>query len=152
MITVVSEAPDTPDARILLDELSNTLSAITGSSGKTSFDPNDARLENARFAIARDEFGKAVGCGAFRPLEGSVAEVKRMYSRRCMPGIGSAVLLFLEKEALMLGYVALRLETRVVNKRAVAFYVRLGYHRIPNFGKYVGKAEAACFEKRLTRD
>jgi ribosomal protein S18 acetylase RimI-like enzyme len=151
MITVASEDPDTPDVAVLLDELSASLKAITGSSGNTSFDPNDVRAENARFVVARDQCGNAVGCGAFRPLESGVAEIKRMYSRRCMPGIGSAVLLFLESEAQKLGYAALRLETRVVNERAVTFYERLGYHRIPNFGKYVGRAEAACFEKRLVK-
>jgi ribosomal protein S18 acetylase RimI-like enzyme len=151
MITVASEDPGTPDVAVLLNELSDSLKAITGSSGNTSFDPNDVRVENARFVVARDQYGNAVGCGAFRPLESGVAEIKRMYSRRCMPGIGSAVLLFLEREAQKLGYAALRLETRVVNERAVTFYERLGYYRIPNFGKYVGKAEAACFEKRLAK-
>jgi hypothetical protein len=34
----------------------------------------------------------------------------------------------------------------------VTFYERRGYSRIPNFGKYVGKEEAVCFEKRLAVD
>lgn len=149
MITVALEDPGTPDAAILLDELSNTLKTITGSSGGASFDPSDVRLERARFAVARDRDGNAIGCGAFRPLENDIAEIKRMYSRGSIQGIGSTVLLFLEKEAVGLGYAALRLETRRVNERAVSFYERAGYQRIPNFGKYVGRAEAVCFEKRL---
>lgn len=150
MIAVVAESPDTPDAAMLLDELSDTLLKITGSSGKGSFDTNDVRVANAIFVIARDKSGAAVGCGAFRPLEPGIAEIKRMYSRRTTPGIGVAILFFLEGEAARLGYATLRLETRVVNHRAVTFYERLGYHRIPNFGKYVGKDDAACFEKRLS--
>jgi ribosomal protein S18 acetylase RimI-like enzyme len=69
-----------------------------------------------------------------------------------MPGVGSAILAFLELEALKLGFAALRLEARVVNEKAVTFYERRGYSRIPNFGKYVGKEEAICFEKRLAVD
>jgi ribosomal protein S18 acetylase RimI-like enzyme len=149
MIKVASENPETSDAAVLLEELSNALSAITGSSGKSSFDVRDVRAENAMFVVARDQHGNAVGCGAFRPLGSGIAEIKRMYSRRSVPGVGSAVLRFLEDEARKLGYVALRLETRVVNTRAVSFYERLDYRRIPNFGKYVGKLDAACFEKRL---
>jgi ribosomal protein S18 acetylase RimI-like enzyme len=152
MIKVVSEDPSTPDAVVMLDELSDVLSVITGSSGKSSFDVNDVRVANARFVVARDQSGKAVGCGAFRPLESGIAEIKRMYSRRSMPGVGSAILSFLELEALKLGFAALRLETRVVNEKAVTFYERRGYSRIPNFGKYVGKEEAVCFEKRLAVD
>ncbi|MGX9944513.1 GNAT family N-acetyltransferase [Bradyrhizobium sp. BTAi1] len=55
----------------------------------------------------------------------------------------------LEAAALGFGYHAIWLETRRVNARAVAFYERHGYRRIPNFGKYAGRPEAVCFEKRL---
>jgi GNAT superfamily N-acetyltransferase len=152
MIAVVVEDPGTVDALQLLGELSAALQAITGSSGAASFDANDVRVDNARFVVARDEAGMPVGCGAFRPLDTGVAEIKRMYARSGppgVPGVGSVLLTFLENEARQLGLRALRLETRVVNHRAVAFYARHGYVRIPNFGKYAGRADAACFEKQL---
>ena len=148
-LTVTVEDPESADAAVLLEELSSALATITGSSGKASFDANDVRGEQARFVVARDAQGNAVGCGGFRPLEAGIAEIKRMYSRRSVPGVGTAVLRFLESEARDLNYAALRLESRVINTRAVAFYERLGYTRIPNFGKYAGRPEAACFEKKL---
>jgi GNAT superfamily N-acetyltransferase len=151
MLTILPEDPGTPEVSALLRELSEVLKSITGDSGSASFDLNDVRLENAKFVVARDQVGNAVGCGAFRPLEQGIAEVKRMYSRRSLPGIGSAILAVLEKEAVKLGYTMLRLETRVVNERAVNFYERLGFYRIQNFGRYAGKAEAACFEKLLVK-
>jgi ribosomal protein S18 acetylase RimI-like enzyme len=43
------------------------------------------------------------------------------------------------------------LETRKVNKKAVAFYLAKGYKVIENFGKYRGREEAVCFEKRIKR-
>ena len=78
-----------------------------------------------------------------------VGEVKRMFARPGTQGVGSAVLHFLEQEATQLGYTALRLETRRVNERAVAFYERRGYRRIANYGRYVGNDAAVCFEKVL---
>ncbi len=147
--TVAAADPGLPEAEALLNELSERLAAITGSSGRSSFDADDVRVPSALFVLARDTDGKAVGCGAFRPMdqEAGVAEVKRMYAQ--VPGAGLAILTHLEAAAREYGYAKLRLETRLVNQRAVAFYEKHGYARIPNFGKYVGKAEAVCFEKLL---
>jgi len=141
--------PDGDEARALMDALSDALAAITGDPGRSSFDPADLRDPRACFAVARDAARRALGCGALRPLRGEVAELKRMYARPGTAGVGSAVLRFLEDEARRLGYVAVWLETRVVNVRAVAFYERRGYVRIANYGRYVGRAEAACFAKDL---
>jgi len=141
--------PADADAQALMDELSDALAAITGDSGRASFDVADVRVPRACFAIARDAQGRAIGCGAFRPLDAQVAEVKRMYARPGTTGVGSAVLRFLEAEAARLGFAALWLETRVVNARAVAFYERRGFARIANYGKYAGNAQAACFAKAL---
>lgn len=149
MITITPEDPGSPDAFALLEELSETLRLITGSSGKSSFDANDVRAPDARFVVARDVYGRAIGCGAFRPLQNGVAEIKRMYSRPGTTGVGTAILSCLEVEASRLGYEAVRLETRLANERALSFYERRGYRRIPNFGKYAGNAHAVCFEKPL---
>ncbi len=149
MYTITNEDPASACAASLIEALSETLAKITGDSGKSSFDPNDVRGSRARFVVARTSTGTPVGCGAFRPIEESVAEVKRMYAAPGTSGVGSAVLAYLEREARGLGYAQLWLETRVVNERAVSFYERKGYTRIPNFGKYVGRAEAVCFAKKL---
>ncbi|SFU76973.1 GNAT family N-acetyltransferase [Pseudoduganella namucuonensis] len=154
-VRVEALAPDAPEALALLEELSAALSAITGDSGRSSFDPADVRGPMARFVVARDGGGAALGCGAFRPMatgeagEGPAAEVKRMYARPGRRGVGGAILAFLEAEAAALGYRVLRLSTRLVNTRAVAFYEARGYARIANFGRYAAKPESVCFEKRL---
>lgn len=141
--------PGHADALALLGQLSATLAAITGDSGQASFDADDVRGPAALFVLACDADGRAVGCGAFRPLEQGVAELKRMYAQPGTSGVGAAILAHLEGAARALGYHALRLETRLVNQHAVLFYEKHGYRRIPNFGKYVGRAEAVCFEKLL---
>jgi ribosomal protein S18 acetylase RimI-like enzyme len=156
-IRVAAEEATAPDSCALMEELSAVLASITGSSGKASFDPQDVSGPMARFVVARgtqlhtELAGPALGCGAFRPLHEGVAEIKRMYARPDIGvrGVGAAILRHLEAEALALEYRALWLETRLVNQRAVDFYVAHGYLRIANYGKYAGNPLAACFEKRL---
>ncbi|WP_172201263.1 GNAT family N-acetyltransferase [Niveibacterium sp. COAC-50] len=148
-LSISTTAPDSDDARALLDALSDTLAAITGDSGRSSFDPADVRGPGARFVIARDASGEAVGCGAYRPLQPGVAELKRMFARTRSGGIGRSLLAELEHSAAADGYRELWLETRRVNLTAVAFYRAHGYREIPNFGRYIGRPEAICFSKTL---
>jgi ribosomal protein S18 acetylase RimI-like enzyme len=147
----ITSAPlDSPDAKVLLEALSETLETITGSSGKASFDPAEMQGERACFVIARNASGAPVGCGAIRPLQEDIAELKRMYAVPGYRGIGSAVLAHLERTAGQLGYRHIWLETRKVNTRAVAFYTRNGYTLIPNYGRYAGRDDAVCFGKLLS--
>jgi ribosomal protein S18 acetylase RimI-like enzyme len=153
VLTIGVEDPGTPDAIALIDELSAALAAITGDSGsgsgRSSFDIEDVRAARARFAVARNASGHAVGCAALRPLAGDIAELKRMFARPGNPGTGSALLAFMEAEAVALGYRTIWLETRAINARAVGFYLAHGYTPIPNYGKYAGNAEAVCLARQL---
>ena len=150
-VSVRAEDPSGDDALELVGELSAVLTAITGASGQASFDVSDVIGPRACFALARDAHGRALGCGALRPMDADTAEIKRMFARPGTRGVGSAVLRFLEGEAANRGYLALRLSTRRVNERAVAFYERHGYRRIPGYGRYAGSEVSVCFEKVLSR-
>ncbi|AKJ30956.1 GNAT family N-acetyltransferase [Caldimonas brevitalea] len=151
-IELVDSTPHHPDALSLLDELSAELRAITGSDGTARFRTGDLDHPRSVFLLARQD-GRAVGCGALRPLEAAgdphVAEIKRMYARERGRGIGAAVLAALEARAHSFGYREIWLETRKVNLKAVGFYQRLGYRVRENYGPYVGRTEAVCFEKAL---
>ncbi len=148
-IHVTLEDPAGADAQALVAELSVALEAITGATGQASFDPGDVRGDRAGFALARDARGHALGCGALRPLTADCAELKRMFARPGTRGVGAALLHFLERRAAGWGYVALRLSTRRVNERAVAFYLRHGYRPIAGYGRYAGSEASQCFEKRI---
>ncbi len=137
------------EALELLEELSDSLEAITGNNGKASFRLEDMQEPRSVFVIAKDCDGKAVGCGAIRSITGDIAEVKRMYARVIGKGVGTEILSFLEMRAKGLGYTTLWLETRRINGNAVRFYERNGYLIRENYGKYIGNIEAVCFEKRL---
>jgi GNAT superfamily N-acetyltransferase len=144
---VAGEDPAGDDAVALVAELSAALAAITGDTGEASFERADVQAARACFAVARDPQGRALGCGALRPLDATTAEIKRMYARPGTRGVGRAVLHFLEQEAARFGYAVLRLSTRRVNERAVAFYEHHGYRRIAGYGRYAGSEVSACFEK-----
>lgn len=146
--------PDAPDARDLIAELAAELTRVTGHFTATSYAPADAHAPRSVFVIARDVDGgqRAVGCGAIRPVDAehpAVAELKRMYARPGTRGVGHAILTHLEQVAREFGYSEIWLETGVENERAIVFYERHGYARIPNFGPYAGSAAATCLGKRL---
>ncbi|SKA04304.1 GNAT family N-acetyltransferase [Consotaella salsifontis] len=141
--------PGCEEAVALLDRLSQTLSSITGSSGRASFDTEVMKEKGTLFVLVRDADGCAVGCGAYRPLQVGVAELKRMFASAGTRGVGSALLTYLEDRARSDGYEAIWLETRRVNERAVRFYEKHGYRPIPSFGQYVGRAEAVCLGKTI---
>ena len=149
-ITIAAEPIDTPDATLLLAELSSALESITGNSGASSFEADEMAHPRTYFAVARSIEGKAIGCGAIRPLNARTAEMKRVYARAPHSGVGGQIVAFLERKAVEFGFESVVLETRVINKKAVSFYLRNGYVIIPNYGKYAGRDEAVCFEKQLT--
>jgi len=90
-----------------------------------------------------------VGCGAFRPIERGVAEIRRMFVTRAARKIGVArrVLCELEARALELGFTTLRLETGYKQTPAIKLYESAGFGRIPAFGPYVGDPTSVCFQK-----
>jgi putative acetyltransferase len=100
------------------------------------------------FLVARLD-GEPAGCGALRPLEADIAEVKRMFvepwARR--RGLARRLLAELETAARHLGYRGVRLETGVRQPEAVRLYESAGYVRIPCYGKYAGAPLSICFEK-----
>ena len=148
MLRLASVDPDSLDARRMVAELDAALAAITGDSGAASFDPQECRGAGAVFVIAYDIQGAALGCGALRPLEEAVGEIKRMYARPGS-GAGAHILAALERHAAARGYRQCWLSTRRVNVRAVAFYERHGYVDVPPYGRYVGRAVSICLGKRI---
>jgi GNAT superfamily N-acetyltransferase len=149
MALVVQEtSPGEAVAKLLLASLSHELLQITGNDGTASFAEEDVHVERSVFLVAWSD-GEPVGCGGLRPLTDEVCEIKRMYAKYPGRGIGSAILQHLEGYAQKFGYKAIWLETRKINTKAVQFYLIHGYRERSNYGKYIGRPEAICFEKDL---
>jgi len=102
------------------------------------------------FLIGRVD-GRAVACGAIRPLGEGMAEVKRMFVRGEFRGHGlaRAMLSALESMAADHGYRAIRLQTGDGQPEAIALYESSGYQRIPCYNGYDDDARSVCFEKTL---
>jgi putative acetyltransferase len=78
------------------------------------------------------EAEKPAGCGAFRPLNEKICELKRMYIRPEFrgKGLGRAVAIRLMDEARASGYEIARLDTAVFLREAQSLYHSLGFRVI----------------------
>ena len=150
-ISIKIANPDDEKVLAITEELSENLYLRFGSDGKNSF--QDWENENSKFVFVVAEINsEIVGCGAIRPIDQNIGEVKRMYAKYQGKKIGQTILGFLENEAVNLRYTNLVLETRVKNANAVHFYQKQGYKVIPNYGKYIDRPEAICLEKSLNQN
>lgn len=140
--------PNDEKVLAIIEELSANLYLRFGSDGKNSF--ADWQYDNSKFIFVIAEIdNEIVGCGAIRPIDENIGEVKRMYSKFPGKRIGQTILSFLENKAKAIGYSDLVLETRVKNQEAIQFYQKQEYKVIPNYGKYTDRPEAICFGKSL---
>ena len=93
----------------------------------------------------------AVGCGAFKEYEPTVAEIKRMFvlPEKRGKGIASTVLNALEIWAKENGFQHAILETSNQLTNAISLYQKSGYEIIPNYGQYIDVESSVCMKKIL---
>lgn len=141
-----------PQLRELIKELDAELLERYPGEGIFGMDLDSPEAKEASFFIASNG-GIPVGCGAYRPLDGGAAEIKRFYVRREYRGHGvaSRILSFLEESAKEEGFSVMRLETGPKQPEAIGLYHKFGYAEIPLFGEYLvsSKEFSICMEKRL---
>jgi putative acetyltransferase len=95
--------------------------------------------------------GRPAGCGAYRPMDATTVEIKRMYvkSSARRQGAGRAILKHLEEAARAAGFITARLETGTSQPEAIALYEQEGYSRIPCWPPYDQLPVSICMEKPL---
>jgi GNAT superfamily N-acetyltransferase len=143
--------PTTPEAQRQIHDLTQELALLyEDEDGSGNFKPEDATVPGSGFVVGwiGDE---AIACGAFRPLEPGVAEIKRMFVAPAHRGRGHSrrLLTELERLARLAGYTSARLETGVLQPAAISLYDSSGYRRIPCYGIYADCRRSVCFEKTL---
>ncbi|MER7819157.1 GNAT family N-acetyltransferase [Streptomyces sp. NPDC096153] len=113
--------------------------------GASDFNPPNGRL------LVLQVKGRTVAGGAFRRLNSSTAEVKRMWVDPDMRGhgFGRMVLEYLELEIRRHGCTHVRLETGDLQKSAIRLYASAGYQQIDGYGRIGGHSWSLAFEKKL---
>lgn len=149
-LVIESSRPDTGEALALIRALDEDLRARYRKDETYGLRPEDLHAPLLIFLVAR--VGRQpVGCGAVRPLEPGVGEIKRMF---VLPdwrgrGIGRGLLSALETHARAIGYSRLRLETGTLQPEAVGLYRSAGYENRAAFGEYLGHPQSVFLEKAL---
>jgi len=149
MTKIVKTDNTNQDFKNLVKELDAYLKVTDGDEHDFYNQFNSLEKINNVVVAYKDE--TAVGCGAFRIVDDSSVEIKRMYVKPDHRGSGVAneILTSLEIWAKENKFQRCVLETGDRQVEAVRFYQKLGYHRIPNYGQYTEMENSLCFEKTI---
>jgi putative acetyltransferase len=93
---------------------------------------------------------QVIGSGALRRLDEETAELKRMWLLEAYHGqsIGYRLIMELFEFARQQGYTRIRLQTSLVQTRALAFYGKVGFYEIPS---YNGDLDEISMEIHLSK-
>lgn len=149
-LVLVETAPEAPEAASLIAALDDHLRELYPGMPIHGIDPVKFRQSGGIFLIGKVD-RVAVACGAIRPLEDGVGEIKRMYVRPEQRGSGfaRALLAALEQAAADRGYRTIRLETGENQVAAIRLYESAGYHSIPPYGDDTSDSRSRYFEKAI---
>lgn len=147
----VDERPaEDPELAVLLKAAFDELVVRNGAEGRTQV------KDGARYFVALDDEGQAVGCGALQVFGPGTAhpgdaEIKRVYVTPAARGRGHArrLLAQVEAAARSAGHPFIRLSTAERQPEAIALYESSGYARIAPWGKYVNEPRTRCYGKAL---
>jgi GNAT superfamily N-acetyltransferase len=108
-------------------------------------------LEDIHDVVLVYDNDRPVACASFKFHDMRVAEVKRVFVREEYRGTGLAKQLMeeLENQAKKRGYTKLILETGIQLPEAMAFYKKIGYSVIENYGQYQNMKESVCMQKEF---
>jgi|SRR5665811_927010 len=114
-------------------------------------DPSDRYLDPRADFLLASIAGYPAGCIGIAPVDGQVAEMKRMYVAPTyrVRGIAQRLVLGLEEHALGHRIRKIRLETGIRQPEVIALYEKMGYRPTAPYGQYVTNPFSRCFEKHL---
>ncbi|GGD69783.1 acetyltransferase [Caballeronia grimmiae] len=148
-VVVRKEEPWSPEAQTLLDEMDAAQALFYGASGRSHWFNEEVSAARGTFVVVRTTDGFALGCGALRRWNYSVAEITYLYSRVHEGGIERVLLSRLELDAAALGYAGVVIEADRANRRAIAFCERNGFRERSFTSGCVRPLPTVLFEKAL---
>ena len=137
-----------PDFQQLVRQLDAYLSTVNGPDH--AFYSQFNHINALRYVVVAYHEAEPVGCGAFKPYDGTTVEIKRMFVDPAQRGrgVGRAVLAELECWSREEGFVDIILETSIKLPAAIHLYEKQGYERTPNYGQYTTMPDSVCFRKK----
>ena len=151
MTTLITpERPDTPDARLLIEELEAHLDPFYPKASRHGYSVEKLIQQGVAFFVTRHDDIPA-GCGGVQFFGADYGEIKRMFVRPQFRGLGLAKLMLHHLEAYAREYHihVLRLETGIHQTEAIRLYESVGFQPIPPFGEYSDDPLSRFFEKRI---
>lgn len=147
------ESPAQPEVVRLIAELDAYQIPLYPMESHHGVDMSVLVQPNVLFAVARDDSGQAVGCGAIVLEAAGYGELKRFYTSPSQrgKGIARALLGFLEAQAKEQGILEFMLETGYLQPEAISLYSRCGYQRCGPFGNYVEDPNSVFMVKRASQ-
>jgi len=148
--TIAEEAPDSPEARELLQQSDEFAASLYPPENRYPIDVPELLAKSARFFVARRD-GVAVGCMALVRTGPDKGELKRCFVAASArgQGVGGALLLMAEAAAREQKMRAIQLETGNLNQAALRLYRGSGFHDRGPFGDYPDNGVSVFLEKTL---
>ena len=149
-VIIAVESPLQNDVRALVDELNQTLLALSPREACHHLTVEQMAQHDTTVFIARMD-GAAVACGALKRHGGGIGEVKRMFSKSQVQGqgIGGRILEQIEDRARADGLTQLVLETGDRHPAAWRVYERAGFRRCDPVLDYPDSKWSVFYEKAL---
>lgn len=147
-MNVSLESPRQPEVIALITLLDEYQVPLYPAESHHGIDIDALCQPNVLFAVARDDAGKALACGAL-VLGDEYGELKRMYTLPEQRGRGLArrVLALLEEEGRRRACPRFMLETGYLQPEAIALYERCGYRKRGPFGNYSDDPNSIFMQK-----
>ena len=147
---IALESVDQPDVIALINALDAYQGALYPAESNYHLSVEALMQPNVIFAVARDDDGAVIGCGAV-VLFDDYGELKRMFVPPAQRGRGvaKAIITFLEANAVQRNCQLLRLETGIHQPEAHGLYARAGYVRRGPYGDYPNDPLSVFMEKRI---
>ena len=136
-VTIKPEDPGGPEARVLIASLDALMTELYPAASNHLLDIESLRHPDVKFFVARFD-DVAVGCAAYRRLDATHGEIKRMFVTPVARGmrLGHRLLAHLETDAWVNSITRLSLETGIYQPEAIGLYRRAGYQDCPPFADY----------------
>jgi GNAT superfamily N-acetyltransferase len=149
-VIITRERVDSSDAILLISELEAHLEPLYPAESRHGYSVDKLIAEQVAFFVLRHN-GVPAGCGGIQLFDTAYGELKRMYVRPRFRshGFGKLLVHHLTDYARTHRVGLLRLETGIHQTAAIGLYERMGFERVPPFGRYVEDPLSLFFEKRI---